>query len=71
VLGSVALHVALLPWLGFACATLLLGWGLLVAFGARWWVAPIASMLLVVVVHVLFAVIFKVQLPEGVLGLGL
>lgn len=56
-------YLLLLPRIGFVAATvpfaLLVMWKL----GTRWWIAALSSVAVVGVIHLLFVVLFKVQLP--------
>ena len=64
-------YVALISPLGFTLSTLLFGTAVMTWLGNRWWVALLTAVAMVIVVRVLFAVMFKVQLPTGEIGLPL
>jgi predicted secreted protein len=62
-------YVFLLPWLGFALSTLVLGTSMMVWLGNSWLRSIIATTVLIAVVYGLFVIAFKVPLPGGVLNL--
>ncbi len=64
-------YVALIGPLGFTLSTLMFGTVVMTWLGNRWWVALLTAIAMVIVVRVLFAVMFKVQLPTGEIGLPL
>jgi hypothetical protein len=59
----------LLPWAGFSITTLCFAGGLICWFGSPLWTGLLTGVILTAVVRVVFAVLFKVPLPDGVLGL--
>lgn len=62
------LYVPAIAWLGFAASTALLVLGLMKGMGATWRWAVGTAIALVVVIHLLFVSLFRVQLPTGLLG---
>ena len=67
-LGLVA-YVALVGYLGFALSTLVFATLMMWWLGVKWPVALSTTLGLLVVIHLLFVQVFKVQLPAGVLNL--
>ncbi len=68
VVAIMVAYVSLIPRLGFAAATLIFATLLARRFGARWSRAAFGAAVIVLFVWVLFVVIFRVQLPAGVMG---
>lgn len=68
--GALALYLVAIPWVGFPLATLLFSAGMMLQLGAHWRLAAPFSLGLVAVIYLLFTVLFRVQLPVGVLGLS-
>jgi hypothetical protein len=66
---SLTAYLLLLPWAGFSITTLCFAGGLICWFGSPLWTGLLAGVILTAVVRVVFAVLFKVPLPDGVLGL--
>lgn len=66
---GLVLYVGLIAYLGFGLCTLLFGSGMMMRLGVRWWLAVLVSVGLLVGIYLLFGQLFKVQLPNGVLGL--
>lgn len=64
-IAGMAFYVAALPWIGFVMATAIFATLLLNALQVVWWRAILAAILLAVIAHSLFAVLFKVPLPGG------
>lgn len=64
-LGATAAYIAALPWAGFLIATVLLVGLLLWRQSVIWWRALLAALVLTLVAHGLFALLFKVPLPAG------
>ncbi|MBX3748015.1 MAG: tripartite tricarboxylate transporter TctB family protein [Verrucomicrobiae bacterium] len=62
------LYVPAIAWLGFIPSTILLVLGLMKGLGATWRWAVGTAITLVAVIHLLFATLFRVQLPTGLLG---
>lgn len=60
---AMVVYLAAMPWLGFAASTLLFAGFVMWRLGARWWMATLASLLMVGAIHLLFVTLFKVQLP--------
>jgi hypothetical protein len=56
------------PRLGFYLPTALFAWLMTWKLGAKWWSAVVTVVVLLVVIRVLFVGLFRVQLPQGVLG---
>lgn len=69
-IGALTVYLAAMPWLGFAAGTWLFSVGMMVRLGARWPWAIAVSTGLVLIIHLLFVMLFKVQLPAGVLGIS-
>jgi len=69
-IGALVLYLAAMPWVGFPLATLLFSTGMMLRLGAHWRLATPVSLGLVTAIYLLFTVLFKVQLPAGVLGLS-
>jgi hypothetical protein len=67
--GALLLYVPAILWLGFSLSTLLFSLGLMVRLGAGWKLAVMMSLVIVVVINLLFAGLFKVQFPGGSIGL--
>ncbi len=68
--GTLGLYLLAMPWVGFPAATLLFSVGMMLYLGSRWTLAVPVSVGLVAVIYLLFALLFRVQLPAGVLGLS-
>lgn len=68
-LVAVVLYVAVLPWIGFHLSTAAFVLALMRRLQAGWWTAGATAAGLVVLIHVLFVALFRVQLPSGRLGL--
>ena len=66
--GLVA-YVALVGYLGFALSTLVFATLMMWWLGVKWPVALSTTLGLLVVIHLLFVQVFKVQLPAGVFNL--
>jgi len=66
---ALVIYVPAIGRIGFGLSTLVFAALIMVRLGARWWSALTVSLGLVVVVHLLFVTLFRVQLPVGVLGL--
>jgi len=64
-------YVVAVHWLGFALSTIAFLALTTRAFGARWWSAVVASLLIMSIVWLMFTYLFEVQLPHGTLGLPL
>ncbi len=69
VLAAIAAYLLLMPWIGFSLTTIGFAGGLIWWFGSRWWVGGFTAVVLTVLVQIVFAVLFKVQLPAGELRL--
>jgi hypothetical protein len=69
-IAALALYLAAMPWVGFPLTTLVFSTGMMLRLGAPLRLATPVSLGLVTVIYLLFAVLFKVQLPPGVLGLS-
>jgi hypothetical protein len=69
-IGALAFYLTVMPWVGFPLATLAFSAGMMLRLGAPWKLATPVSVGLVVAIYLLFTVLFKVQLPPGVLGLS-
>jgi len=68
-LGALILYIAALSWIGFTLSTLAFAIGMMWRLKVRWVLNLIVSFGLVAAVHVLFVMVFRVQLPAGMLGL--
>ena len=68
---GLCLYVGALNWLGFTVSTLVFSLAMMVLLGVRWPVGLATSAGLLLLIHVLFRMLFKVQLPAGTLGLPL
>jgi hypothetical protein len=62
-LGALMLYVAAMPWIGFAPSTAVFTFVAMWRLGTRWWLAAIGSAVIVLTIHLLFVLLFKVQLP--------
>ena len=69
ILGGLLLYALSMPYLGFSLATTFLAWLMAWWLGSRWWFALLFAIALVTVVQGLFVQLFRVQLPQGILGL--
>lgn len=67
---SLVVYLPLMNWAGFTVSTFLLATALAGLLGARWWSAIAGSVLLVAAVKLLFGLMFRVDLPQGSLGLN-
>ena len=68
---GLCLYVAALNWLGFTLSTMVFSLAMMILLGVRWPVGLATSVGLLFLIHVLFRMLFKVQLPAGTLGLPL
>ena len=68
-LAAFVLYVILLPWLGFGISTAIMATGMMKLLGNSWKGAAIVSATLIVLIYILFVVLLKVPLPNGVLGM--
>jgi len=62
-LAALLVYVAAMPWFGFAPSTLAFTFAVMWRLGTRWWAAAIGSGVIVLAIHLLFVLLFKVQLP--------
>jgi len=69
-IAALVAYLAAMPWIGFPVATLLFSIGMMLLLGAPIRLTAPFSVGLVVLIYVLFTMLFKVQLPAGVLGLS-
>lgn len=60
---TLIVYLLLMPRIGFLASTILFAGVLMWKLGTRWWAAALSSVLLVSAIHVLFVMVFKVQLP--------
>ncbi len=67
---GLVVYLLAMPWLGFPTATLVFSIALMLRLGAGKAMAATASAGLVLAIYLLFVLLFKVQLPPGVLGLS-
>lgn len=68
-LAALIIYIAALPWVGFTLSTLAFTLSMMWRLQVRWVLNVVVSLCLVGAVHVLFVMVFRVQLPPGVLGL--
>jgi hypothetical protein len=68
-LVATVVYIPLIAWAGFALSTTLFVIAIMIRLRARWLTAIATALGLVIVVHVLFVTLFRVQLPTGRLGL--
>jgi len=68
---AVAAYLGLLYGVGFGLATFLFSLLVMRFLGTGWRLASVSALVLVLAVHLLFVRLFKVPLPEGMLGLPL
>tara|TARA_Y100000588_G_C14236880_1_gene917734 strand:+ start:200 stop:697 length:498 start_codon:yes stop_codon:yes gene_type:complete len=66
---SFLIYVGLMPIVGFALSTLLIATWMMVLLGNHWIKSSLVSIFLVCLVLILFGKLFKVPLPNGLLGL--
>lgn len=69
VILSLILYVSFLKWLGFTLATFIFSLILMVRLKTGWIRGTIFSTVAVIVIILLFVKLFRVQLPEGSLGI--
>jgi hypothetical protein len=69
IIAAIALYLLLIPWLGFSLVTVLFAAGLIWRFGSGPGTAIFSAVILTIVVVLVFAIAFNLQLPEGKLGL--
>jgi hypothetical protein len=68
-LVAVVVYIPAIAWLGFSLSTILFCVLVMLRLGAGWISSLLTAFGLVVVIHVLFVILFRVQLPTGRLGL--
>ncbi|MEO7412294.1 MAG: tripartite tricarboxylate transporter TctB family protein [Opitutaceae bacterium] len=68
-LACFLVYVALLPWLGFSVATMIMGTGMMMVLGNSWKRAALVSIALIALIYLLFVLFFHVPLPGGVFNL--
>jgi hypothetical protein len=68
-LGALLVYVFALPWLGFNLATFLFSMGMLFLLRARWLAAMGFTLSILLLIHLLFVLLFKIQLPRSQLGI--
>lgn len=66
---SLILYVSFLKWLGFILATFIFSLILMIRLKTGWIRGTIFSTVAVIVIMLLFVKLFRVQLPEGSLGI--
>jgi hypothetical protein len=69
-IAGLAIYLIAMPWAGFPTATWIFSLVLMLRLGAGKLMATTASAGLVLAIYLLFVLLFKVQLPPGVLGLS-
>ena len=62
-LVALVIYVVAMPWIGFSASTFAFAGAVMWRLGTKWWLAAAGSVVLVVAIHLLFVVLFKVQLP--------
>jgi len=62
-LAALIVYLAAMPWVGFIASTALFAVAVMWRLGTRWWIAALSSAAIVTAIHLLFTVLFKVQLP--------
>jgi hypothetical protein len=62
-LVSLIIYLVAMPWIGFVISTALFAFAMMWRLGTRWWLAGLGSAVIVSAIHLLFVVLFKVQLP--------
>ena len=62
-LVALVIYVVAMPWIGFSASTFVFAAAVMWRLGTKWWLAAAGSVVLVVAIHLLFVVLFKVQLP--------
>lgn len=67
---GLVVYLLAMPWVGFPAATLVFSIALMLRLGAGKAMAATASAGLVLAIYLLFVLLFKVQLPPGILGLS-
>lgn len=67
--GGLVAYAVAMPSVGFALSTVTLVTWMATWLGSRWWVSLLFALGIVLLVQILFGQLFKVPLPQGVLGL--
>ena len=62
-LAALVIYIAVMPWIGFTAATGVFTLAVMWRLGTKWWLAALGSIVIVTAIHLLFVVLFKVQLP--------
>ncbi len=62
-LAALVIYIAIMPWIGFAVSTLLFALVVMCRLGAKWWLAAVCSLAIIGIIHGVFVILFKVQLP--------
>jgi tripartite-type tricarboxylate transporter receptor subunit TctC len=60
---ALILYLAAMRWIGFVASTAIFATVVMWRLGTKWWIAAISSAVIVGAIHLLFVVLFKVQLP--------
>lgn len=68
---SLVIYLVSVPWVGFYPPTFIFSLFMTRRLGARWWVAALTALTLILVIRVLFVELFRVQLPRGEFGVWL
>jgi tripartite-type tricarboxylate transporter receptor subunit TctC len=68
VLGGILLYLLVAEAVGFVITGFGITTFLMWRLGVRWWVGPVVSLILVVVVYQVFAIYLRVPLPQGIFG---
>lgn len=66
---GICLYVGTIASLGFTLSTFLFAVSMMIRLGVRWQVSLASTLGLLLGIHLLFVRLFKVQLPDGMLGL--
>ncbi len=69
VLASLAIYIPAITWIGFSLSSWLFATALMTRLGNRLYWSALTSAALVAMIKLLFLYLFKVQLPDGNLGL--
>jgi hypothetical protein len=66
--SGLLIFLFIVPMVGFYGPTFVFAALMTRRLGARWWAAGTTAVVLILVIRTLFVGVFRVQLPEGVLG---
>jgi hypothetical protein len=62
-LAALLIYITAMPWIGFAGSTTMFAFVAMWRLGTKWWLAALSAVVIVAAIHLLFVVLFKVQLP--------